>query len=128
MAMKILQIVESAYRATLEEQDDTIVWITHAMKGAGADLDLVLRSSAVNYAVKGQDASGLAFGEKKQTQPPRLATDIARLSAKGVNVFVVKEDAAERGIQDGDFISEVQPISRNDLAKMFEEYDAIWHW
>src|SRR5262249_60939189 len=61
---KTLQIVTSAYRCNSEEQDDPVVWICQAMKGAGADLDMLLEGTAVNYAVKGQDASGLSFGTK----------------------------------------------------------------
>lgn len=84
--MKALSIIETAYRGTLEEQDDTIVWITHAMKGAGAKLDVLLRGNAVNYGVKTQDALGLAFGAEHQTQPPRIAEDLAKLVTKGVSV------------------------------------------
>jgi hypothetical protein len=33
--MKILQIVSSAYRGTIEEQDDTILWMCRSMHKAG---------------------------------------------------------------------------------------------
>lgn len=128
MAKKVLQIVECAYRATLEEQDDTVLWLTQAMKGAGGEFDVLLRGNAVNYAVKGQDASGLAFGAKKQTQPPRLADDVAKLIEKGIAVLAVEEDVAERGLERGDLIGGVKPVSRGALAKLFDGYDMVWHW
>src|SRR5258705_13073604 len=84
--MKVLNIVEAAYRGTLEEQDDTVIWICHAMKGAGADIDVLLRGNAVNYAVKAQDASGLSFGAQEQTQPPQTAGDLIKLKGKGARI------------------------------------------
>jgi sulfur relay (sulfurtransferase) DsrF/TusC family protein len=126
--MKALNIVESAYRATLEEQDDTIVWITHAMKGAGADLALLLRGNAVNYAIKDQDASGLVFGDARQTCPPELSEDVAKLIPKGVDVYIVDDDLAERGIEPAQLIGGLKHIARADLADLFGEYDQVWHW
>lgn len=125
---KRLQIIETAYRGTIEEQDDPVIWITHAMKGAGGDFDVLLKGNAVNYAVKGQDCSGLCFGEKKQTQPPRIDEDLAKLVPKGVQVFVVKEDLGRRGIAEGDVISGLKSVSRAELPKLFEEYSQVWHW
>ncbi len=126
--MKILQIVESAYRGTLEEQDDTILWFSHTLRTSGAELDVLLRGNAVNYAVRGQDASGLSFGAWMQTQPPRIAEDIGKLREKGVTVYLVDEDAAERGICREDLTESVQPISRADLASLLDRYDRVWHW
>src|SRR5688572_28075967 len=99
MPRKMLHIAESAYRDTIEEQDDTVVWFTHVMKGGGADLTLLLRGNAVNYAVKGQSARGLAIGGKPQANPPDIAGDVAAVIAKGVDVYVVADDAAERGLE-----------------------------
>jgi hypothetical protein len=126
--MKALNVIETAYRATLEEQDDTIVWLTHAMKGAGADLAVLLRGNAVNYAVRTQDASGLAFGDVRQTQPPRLADDLAKLLGKGVDVYYVEEDVADRGIERGELIDGLKPVGRKGLAKLFGGFDQVWHW
>ena len=96
--MKVLSIIESAYRATIEEQDDTVVWLMHALKGAGAAIDVLLRGDAVNYAVRGQDASGLAFGGWRQTEPPRIEQQLGSLTAKGVTVYALADDLAERGL------------------------------
>ena len=126
--MKALNIIESAYRATIEEQDDTIVWLTHAMKGAGADLAVLLRGNAVNYAALGQDAAGLAFGGWRQTQPPRIGDDITSLVAKGVAVYVVAEDLAERGLGPSDILNGVERVGRDGLPKLLGSYDQVWHW
>lgn len=128
MSKKVLTVIATAYRATLEEQDDTIVWLTHAMKGAGADLDVVLRGNAVNYGVRGQDASGLAFGARRQTQPPRVADDVGKLVEKGVRVFVVEDDLRERGIEADELVGGLSPIARTELPGLFRSYDQVWHW
>jgi hypothetical protein len=128
MPKRILQVIEAAYRGTLEEQDDTVVWITLAMKGAGADLGVLLRGNAVNYAAKGQDASGLRFGAKAQTQPPRIEEELTRLVSKGVPVSFVLEDATERGLHPPDLIEGVNAVRAADVPRVFEQFDQVWHW
>ena len=128
MSKKILQVIESAYRCTVEEQDDPVVWISHAMKGAGADLAVLLRGNAVNYAVKGQDATGLSFGGKAQTHPPKLDQDVAKLIGKGIDVYLVEDDASARGLERTDLVDGIKPVSRSGLPKLFAGYDQVWHW
>lgn len=126
--MKTLSIIESAYRATLEEQDDTIVWLHGAMRSAGADLAVLLRGNAVNYLVTRQDAAGLAFGEWRQTQPPAVASDLAALAAKGVDVCYVAEDLADRGIERNELINGAQPVARDAVAELVSRYGRVWYW
>ena len=126
--MKTLNIIECAYRATIEEQDDTIVWLTHAMQSAGGDLAVLLRGNAVNYAVRGQNAAGLAFGAWRQTQPPRLAADIASLIAKGVAVYAMAEDLAQRGLEMDDLVPGLERVTRDNLPGLFAAHNQIWHW
>jgi intracellular sulfur oxidation DsrE/DsrF family protein len=126
--MKTLSIIESAYRATIEEQDDTIVWLHGAMKGAGADLALLLRGNAVNYLVQRQDAGGLAFGDWRQTQPPTIASDLAALAAKGIDICYVAEDLTEHGIERNELINGAQPVARGAVAELVGRYGRVWYW
>lgn len=126
--MKVLQVISSAYRATFEEQDDTVLWLTQAMKNAGGDLDVLLTGNAVNYAITGQDASGLQFGAWKQTQPPRIEDDLKRMISKGIAVFALADDLADRGLSDGAIVAGVTRVQRGDVARLMRDYDQIWRW
>ncbi len=125
---KILNIVETAYRATIEEQDDTVLWLAHMLKNAGADISVLLRANAVNYAVKGQDASGLAFGETKMTHPPEIDKDIEKMIQKGVPVYLVEQDVNDRGLSDAEFVSGIKKMKREALPELIDEHDQVWHW
>src|SRR5258706_14992953 len=129
MAKKTLNIVESAYRAVMEEQDDTILWLLAAMQGAGAEHTVVLRGNAVNYAVAGQGAPGLTVGEWKQTQAPKMDRDVLDLIEKRkIPVYVIAEDLAERGIEHGELVPCVQLLSLKVLPVLFADYTLSPHW
>ena len=125
--MKVLNIVEAAYRGTLEEQDDTIVWICHAMKGANADIDVLLRGNAVNYAVR-QACPPLHIGKATINHPAQPNDDLAKLKGKGAAVYVVHEDLVERGIDPRRCVEAAQQIRRAEVANLLEQHDQVWHW
>jgi hypothetical protein len=124
MSKRQLHVVESAYRATLEEQDDTIVWLCHALRGAGAELDLLLQGNAVAYGLGAQRVEPLRFGSRRQQHAPDLAGDLAKRST----CFYVEEDASERGIDAGELLEGLVPISRAKLATLFSSYDQVHRW
>ena len=126
--MKVLNIVETAYRATLEEQDDPVVWILHAMKGAGAEHGVVLSGNAVNYAVMAQGVPPLMFGDKVQKHAPRIAEQVAGLVAKGIPVMVVRECLGARGIDEEELMGGLTMVRQAALPKVMGGYDQVWHW
>ena len=126
--MKTLQVLETAYRATVEEQDDTIVWLTHAMKGAGGEFGLLLSGNAVCYAVQDQRAPTLAIGAWTQSHAADLALDVAGLAAKGVPVYAVEEDLEERGLLDARLLDPLTVLPRARLPALLDEYPRVWKW
>lgn len=124
----VLSIVETAYRATVEEQDDPILWLNHMLHTNGLDVAILLRSNAVNYAVAGQDASGLAFGGITLDHSAVIHDDLGALIAKGVPVSYVREDLEERGISESRLIDGVKAVSKTELPGLLEGFDHVWHW
>jgi hypothetical protein len=128
MAKKVLSIIDTAYRATLEEQDDTVVWFTHMLRQSGTDITILLTGNAVNYAVCGQQPPALTFGPAAIESPPCLDRDLYQALAAGVKLVLVRDDADVRGIPATTLMPEVEQISREQLADFFNGFDLVWHW
>jgi hypothetical protein len=126
--MRILHIVDQAYRATVEEQDDTVLWFTQVLRGADANIALLLRGSAVNYLVLRQDAGGLAFGAWRQTQPPRVAASVVSLLAARTPIHAVAEDLSDRGVRTSDCVAGVETLPRARLGEFIEGFERVWQW
>lgn len=126
--MKILQIVEQAFRTIVEEQDDTILWITQSMLGAGADIEVLLAGNCSYYAVLQQRQPALTVGQWQQTEPAELTRDLGNLFVKGVPVYVLREELSERGLSDLPVHSGVKVISRDQLVDLYERVDQVWQW
>lgn len=126
--MKILSVVERAYRGTIEEQDDTALWFTWTVKKAGASMDVLLRGNAVNYALPGQKFLPLTFGGVSFGNPPAVEEDLAHMKQEGIRLFAVKEDFDARGINTKSLLAGIELLSSRDLPKLFRDYNQIWHW
>lgn len=126
--MKILQVVEQAFRTLVEEQDDTILWLSQSMLGAGAEMEVLLAGNCACYAVAKQRQPALQLGSWQQTEPAELQRDVANILAKGAPVYVIKEDLAERGLAALPLHDGVTVIERRQLPEIYERADQIWQW
>lgn len=126
--MKVLQVIDQAFRTTVEEQDDTILWLTGSMQGAGGNLDVLLTGHGVQYAVQSRRQPALNIAGWQQTQPAEITQDLDRLMEKGVSIYAVREDLEDRGLDKLPVRNGIEVIGRDGLVDLYESVDQIWQW
>lgn len=125
---KTLSIVEGAFRATMEEQDDAALWFTAAVRNAGSDMNILLKKNAVHYALRDQRRPRLEIGDMAVENPPEFDQDLIRVMESKGTVYVVDEDLAALGLADAALIHGVKRIARSDFARVTAEYDQLFWW
>lgn len=61
------------------------------------------------------------------THPPEIDKDVEKMLGKGVSMYVVEEDAKDRGLSDGDLIGGVKKVKRRNLPELIDQHDQVWH-
>lgn len=118
--MKVLQVVERYVDPA--QSGAAPAWLHHAQKSAVAHPHLLLQGDAVRYAVRcGEDAAA-------STAPLRVASELTLLIELGVSIYLVSDDASERGIASTALTSHVRLIARADVPRLYAEHDQVWLW
>jgi sulfur relay (sulfurtransferase) DsrF/TusC family protein len=127
MPKKILSVLAHTEYGNLEDSD--IGLFASAFAGvAGQSMTLLLREDAVNYAVRGQDGTGIKIAGAVVQPGFLIETDLRSVQQSKIPVYAVREDLDERGLKKEELIEGVQLVSKNELGKLVDQFDTVWNW
>ncbi len=127
MAKKILSILSHTEYGNLEDSDIGLFASAFAPV-AGQQLTLLLREDAVNYAVRGQDGTGIKIVGTPIQPGFLIETDLKSLNQANIPVYAIREDLDDRGIAPKEVIDGVRLMSRTELGKLVVQFDSVWNW
>lgn len=127
MAKKILSVLSHTEYGNLEDSDIGLFASAFAPV-AGQSLTLLLREEAVNYAVRGQEGTGIRIAGAPVQPGFLIETDLRSVQQARIPVYAVREDLEERGIGAGDLIEGIQLLGRQELGRFVDQFDTVWNW
>jgi len=127
MPKKILSVLSHTEYGNLEDSDIGLFASAFASV-AGQPLTLLLREEAVNYAVRGQEGTGIKIAGAVVQPGFLIETDLRSVSQANIPVYAIQEDVEERGLRKDELIEGIQLLSRTELAKFVDQFDTVWNW
>ena len=127
MAKKILSVLAHTEYGNLEDSDIGL-FASAFSSVAGQPLTLLLREDAVNYAVRGQDGTGIRIAGAVVQPGFLIETDLTSCRQSNIPVYAVQEDLETRGIKKDELIAGVQLLSTKEMGKFIDQFDTVWNW
>ncbi len=127
MPKKILSVLSHTEYGNLEDSDIGLFASAFAPV-TGNQMTLLLSEDAVNYAVRGQDGTGIKIAGGTVQPGFLIETDIKSVQDSKIPVYAIKEDLEERGISEKEIVPGVKPIKRGEFGKFIDQFDTVWNW
>jgi sulfur transfer complex TusBCD TusB component (DsrH family) len=127
MAKKILSVLSHTEYGNLEDSDIGLFASAFAPV-TGSQLTMLLAEDAVNYAVRGQDGTGIKIAGGTVQPGFLIETDLQSVQEAKIPVYAFKEDLEERGISPSELIKGVKLIGRGEWGKLVDQFDTVWNW
>lgn len=127
MPKKILSVLSHTEYGNLEDSDIGLFASAFAAV-AGNPLSVLLREDAVNYAVRGQNGSGIKIAGATVQPGFMIESDLAAVGEARTPLYAIREDLVERGIPADELVRGVKLLGRDDLGRFVDGFDAVWNW
>ena len=129
MIENVLAIFEKPIYLSFEPNDPHLLHVAFGAVSSGVKVDVLLRGSAVNYAVKDQhQTDAKLLGQslcEVETSPAKVMDLIAK---NGGEVSVVEEDLKKRGLDKGALIPSAKLVSESQVGDLVAAHDATFVW
>jgi sulfur relay (sulfurtransferase) DsrF/TusC family protein len=127
MAKKILSVLSHTEYGNLEDSDIGLFASAFAPV-AGSEMTILLTEDAVNYAVRGQEGTGIKIAGAPVQPGFLIETDVRSVQDARIPVYALREDLAERGIREDELITGVETLPRREFGKLVDRFDTVWNW
>ena len=127
MTKNILSVLSHTEYGNLEDSDIGLFASAFA-PATGNQMTILLSEDAVNYALRGQDGTGIKIAGGTVQPGFLIETDIQSVQDSKIPVYALREDLEERGIAEGDLVKGVKLLRRNELGKFVDQFDSVWNW
>ena len=127
MPKKILSVLSHTEYGNLEDSDIGLFASAFAPVTTN-QMTLLLSEDAVNYAVRGQDGTGIKIAGGTVQPGFLIETDLQSLQDSKIPVYAVKDDLEERGLSERDLISGVKILRKDEFGKFVDQFDTVWNW
>ncbi|GAB3898685.1 hypothetical protein GCM10029964_083560 [Kibdelosporangium lantanae] len=120
-----LAIVERAHRGAVEKQYYDCLYNLRLHLRLGP-LDVLLRGTAVTYAVESARTPDLRVGDHVVSTVSSPAVDLGKLMADGARVWVEETDVRSHGLTADLLLSGVDVAAAGDLS--WASYDLVYYF